>query len=135
MIKLIFDFKFEEFKKFQTLFDKGLYKKALTSLETEFKADLSNEQKYKYLILKGIVSYELGEYKQSEELLDLDQLNVSEINPRLYYLGLIYKAMVLTRTARLNNAIITLNSLLPDIFLLKDQKLESLVYNWLGNSY
>ena len=114
----------------------GLFGRAHDSLEVIDYNTLSNKQKIEFHILKGMLYVELGEYKKADQVLQYEQIEfINQLDKNLYYYASIYKGILLSRTSRLSESLNYLNSLLPDILLFKNSKFESLVYNWIGNTY
>lgn len=124
------------FDNFDILISKGLFVEANKFLEKMNLNNLSEEEKNQYHVLKGMVLYELGDFKESTNFLSYDfSENFISGSKFLFYKGLIYKAMSMVRISQLSDAIDYLNILLPEIIEFKNLDLEALIYNWLGNAY
>ena len=114
----------------------GLFGRADEVLKAIDYSTLNNKQKIEFNILRGILFVELGEYKKAEVVLKYEQIEfLSQLDKNLYFLASIYRGILLSRTSRLFESLNYLNSLIPDILLFKNSKYESLVYNWIGNTY
>ena len=114
----------------------GLFGQAADTLNNIIVKNLSNEEKNTYAIYQGMVLYEQGHYQKSMEWLNynFDQSFI-ESNKIFFFTGLVFKAMIMIRTSQLSEGIAYLKNLLPEIINIKDNSLESLIYNWFGNTY
>ena len=132
-MQLKIDSKFIDFKHF---LDEALFTEANHVLESISTKDLSENENFIYIIYKGMVLYEIGDFEEARKWLNNKFTNsFIENNKELFFTCLIYQAMVMIRTSELDNAINFLNTFLPDIIELRNDSLESLIYNWLGNAY
>lgn len=124
------------FETFNDLLSKGKFGQANDVLDKIEFDSLSIEDKNRFAINKGMVLYELGSFQESNEWLTFEFDNTFiEKNKIFFYKGLVYKAMNMVRTSQLTRAITYLNSLLVEILPEKNDDLESIVLNWLGNAY
>lgn len=133
MIFLSIDSKFNELDE---IINRGLFSEA-NSIIGKFSLDTNSENdKFQLNIYKGIVLVEMGDFEKAKSSLyqPFTQTFIDNYK-NLFFKSLIYKAIIMFRTSKVEEGISFLNSILPDVIRYKNDSLESLAYNWLGNGH